>query len=431
VGLPGRVIGTAAISALLAAAPAGAAGTATKWSKPATVATAAPLYTEVDPGIDARGRTGVAWWERFGPASYATCSPAGRCSAPERVAGKVDYVDLQVAATGPAHMLVQANNGLTLRSRPSPTSGRWSVRRIDPGGRIVAQPRLAVAPGGQALVAWQRGKAGPLSVESVTGPRWRRRVATRGRPAALGIDKEGNSLVVWGRPGGDGALVYAMRISARGALGPPMRLAEVDSSFPDMGDASVALLEDGRTVLTFTESELVPPDGGEAATTWLTTSPPGGAFAEREAFDGDYPSVLPAGRDRVALVWLAAQEDPVGAQFAGPAGLAPEVTLAPKAYALSAAAGTGGDVLAAWSEVPRRATEIATAYAGPGASEFAPPQRIPNVAPDRRNTDVGAVGVALRPGGSGQAVAAFTSQPDFPEDFDEPPPVVVRVAFRR
>lgn len=197
-------------------------------SAPRTVSRTDRVVADATVGVDARGTATVVWTQavrrhRFGPLSHSSVTvavggPSGRFGAPVRLGGTADFVDaeprLAVAPNGDAVVLWSDRDGLRAVRRPP---GRCATRRpracFGPVQRlpIGADHTVIFGPRATAYAAW----AGWSALARGQQPRIHLAVARRGRrfgsprpisprgvPAsqpAIAVARDGSAVLAWRR----------------------------------------------------------------------------------------------------------------------------------------------------------------------------------------------------------------------------------------
>jgi len=129
-----------------------------------------------------------------------------------------------------------------------------TVLDLSASGQSAVSPQVAIAPGGEATVVWDRFSGSNWIVQAVQlgsggTPAGTLDLSAAGRDAAepaLAVDPDGNAAVVWDRFDGSAFVVQMRRITAAGAPGQAATLSE---SGRDAADPQVAVAGDGSAAV--------------------------------------------------------------------------------------------------------------------------------------------------------------------------------------
>lgn len=209
----------------------------------------------------AANAAGAAWafWVATtsgGPQLQASALQAGEWGPPQQlapVAGYLDAVGLQAGMDAAGNVLVSwdAGNGPVVL-RHDAASATWAAPLALGGGACpggLAQ-RLAMAPGGEAALLWQRSGASPgVCLRSGSAAGWQAAqpvdaaLGAAAVPLALAVRSGGDALAGWTAALPQGGL-YTVRATA-GAWGSPV------AERPGATAVALALAEDGSAVLAW------------------------------------------------------------------------------------------------------------------------------------------------------------------------------------
>ncbi len=226
----------------------------TGWSTPVPLESSPRDVMNVDLAMDpASGRAVVMWtqgsdtsvsaaWARhFDPASgWTATQPVQSAGTP---AGRADQVTVGIDAQGNAVAAWSQLDGTRISiwgNRAAP-SGAWGsaqlLETMDELGRADGNPRIAVAPQGDAIVVWQASggtvaNRGTWTNRYTAGAGWgtaSQLVAVSGGSAPdIAIDANGNAVMVWGQIAvASGTEMYALIQAKRyqaGAWGPAIQV---------------------------------------------------------------------------------------------------------------------------------------------------------------------------------------------------------------
>jgi hypothetical protein len=183
-------------------------------------------------------------------------------------AGRVDEPTVAIDANGNALIVWLGHDGATWRvlARAWSAAGvRGPVHTISPEGQGGNSIRVAMNADGNAVIVWRssadilaraRSAAGVLGpVETLSGP-------GENSGAQVGIDRNGNALVVWLHQDPDGALwrprVQARARSATGVLGPIWTLSHPQQNSGvtfTPNDADVAIDANGNALVVWSRDD--------------------------------------------------------------------------------------------------------------------------------------------------------------------------------
>lgn len=378
---------------------ASAAAGADRWGTPVGVTRAEgaagwPRSPAV--AVDSRGDVLVGWTSATG--SYVRMRPAGgRWLRPRRLAGGGGLIGMDARGRS---LIVWSTGyggypgaiyavGVDPRGRP----GR--IRRLDDRG---ADPTLAVASSGQAVVAWDRGGRTPMnglapqtvivSTGHLGGSLSAGRVVSAPSSPGIGspepsaaIASDGSAVVAWQQREGSDLRAEAVVRAPGGSFGPAR---PISLSAPVVRDTvAAAISAGGRPAVAWSRSRQCPGDPTCRPNVEVALGAPGGGFEQPTALSTGGSSVelafLPG--DRLAAGWVLNGRVMVAfADRSGRWSAVSAVSPAPRsdtagAYHLRLAPGPRGEAVAVWE----RQTEwfpgwrtIVEASAGAPGEDFQP-----------------------------------------------------------
>jgi hypothetical protein len=326
-------------------------------------------------------------------ATAAAPASADAWTPPQTVAAKGGVPQLGADAAGNALLTwgrFPTATGSLLASSRAPGGG-FAAPATVARGKDLRHRDLAVAAGGDAVLAWMEGGSIVVAIRPA-GQAFGAPVTLPSQAAdfpRVAISPRGDALVVWSQGGGE---VHAAVRPAGGAFGAPETIGP--------GRTPVAALDTNGDALVAFE------DGGEVH---VAPRPAGGAFAGPTTLgSGQQPSVAFDATGGALVAWedgqrVIAARGSLGAGFAAPAILSAQPAEAP-----IAALDDAGDAIVAWAlhdsneGAGRFRERIQVATAGPGAPFGAATDvsRVP-----RGGATVGAAHLAMN--ARGDAVVAW------------------------
>ncbi len=183
----------------------------------------------------------AAWARHYDPASgWTSAQPVQSASTP---AGRADRVSVGIDAQGNAVAAWSQLDGtrINIWGNRGTAAGTWGgaqlLETVDEVGRADGNPRIAVAPQGDATVVWQASggtvaNRGTWTNRYASGAGWGTAsqlvVVSGGSAPDIAMDGSGNAVMVWGQvevvsPTDQFALIQARRYQA-GAWGPVVQV---------------------------------------------------------------------------------------------------------------------------------------------------------------------------------------------------------------
>jgi hypothetical protein len=253
------------------------------WSPPSQISISGQEARDPRLAVDAGGDTAATWEAIVGgeeivqsasrPAGGPWSTPVAVTAAGEE--GALAEVGIDTAGNVTAAWERTDAATRVIRESDRGGSGSWSApRRLSPSGVSSFAPEVAVDPGGDAAVAWQRNNGAEVAIEAAArsglGP-WGSAVPVSPSGAfaqlqKVGIDAAGNAILVWREGKLPSTAIDAAARPAGGVWGSPV---------------------------------VISTPGGEDELPQLTVDPGGDAIAVWERFDGADSAIQSAAFDAV------------------------------------------------------------------------------------------------------------------------------------
>lgn len=235
------------------------------WSAPVNLSSPRRAARSPQIAIDPQGGATVVWEAEYSDAiESSTRSSEGIWSAPITLSANgmggawpQVAVDSQGNATAVWAGWASTGHRIQIQTATRPAGGTWSapVSISKTGHRHVQDPQIAVGPGGEATVIWQRSNGSYLVVQGAARPAgggWSRPVdittghGRGGQHLQLVVDSWGNATVIWegfDTPGPHFAIQAAKR-SPGGAWSRPTDISRWTKS---LGEPQIAVDPQGRS----------------------------------------------------------------------------------------------------------------------------------------------------------------------------------------
>ncbi len=305
------------------------------WSAGTNLSTPGQQADRPQIAIDAQGNA-IAAWERSDGSHYivqaATRPPGGSWSAPDDLSAAGQNATNPMLAVNPGGEAItvwERYNGshFVVQVATRDAGGGWSAAtNLSAAAKDGTRPRVALDPGGDAVVLWRSGDGTDLIVETASRPpgsSWSApaELTAPGLDAyapRIAIDAQGNAIAAWERSDGSHYIVQAATRPPGGSWSAPASLSAPDH---DAGRPAIGVNAVGSTIVSWSRSDgshyIVQAAARPPAGTWsasvdlsapsqdayapeLATDPWGDAVAVWEGDDGSHSIVQGAGYDATA-----------------------------------------------------------------------------------------------------------------------------------